>query len=400
MLGRANYSKLIIGDTDNPFAEIEPFEPGTHGTHKNISLTSTQMGELGAIFQHIPGLASNILTATSNTYIMRFSPEIAKGIADGTLSIMNATEGGLRAIAVNTRTKEIVKHATLIPASSLHLVSTVTVVWQALAMVTLQHYLPEIKSKLENIQEGLNAVKDHMESKDYAILQSSLKQIKEISLIFESPDLDRDERIAAITTLKGIERDCGEVYYTYSKLMNRESQKFEESDFSDFWKPKFDEAIKKGLNYINYAEIVIKAIFVQLLSVLLRCSIPGNKLAKIHALEVLHKELNAWLSLQKKFHSLFQDKIINDANSFVPVDMIQGFFGQGKPLAEARKQILNGAMEKKDEAVEIHYSLKLAVEDKLEFLSDNTLSALPMALSITVDDNYRVTKVCEYSSVA
>ncbi len=396
MLGKANYSKLVIGDIDNPFAEIEPFEPETHqGTHKKIPLTSTQMGDLGAIFQHIPALASNLLTATSSTYIMRFSPEVAKGIADGTYSIMKATEGGVRAIAVDSQGR-IVGQAALLSASSIQLAAAVTVVWQGLAIITAQHYLSEINSKLEDIKKELIAIKEHMEAKDYSVLQSSLKQIKEISLTLESSDLDKDERNASINELKRIERDCGEVYYTYHKLMEKEFQIFGKSDFSDFWQPKFGEAIQKGLSYVNYAEVTIKAIFVQILSVLLRCSIPGNKLAKIHALEVLNKELDTWLSLQNKFHSLFQDKIINDADSFVPVDMIQNFFGQGKPLAKARRHILDGAMEKKDEAMEMHYSLKLAVEDKLEFLSDNKPQALPMALSISVDSNYRVTQVREY----
>lgn len=396
MLGRANYSKLVIGDIDNPFAEIEPFEPETHhGTHKKVPLTSTQMGELGAIFQHIPGLASNLLTATSNTYIMRFSPEVAKGIADGTYSIMKAAEGGIRAIAVDSQGK-IVGQAALLSASSLQLVAAVTVVWQGLAIITAQYYLSEINSKLEDIKKELIAIKEHMEARDYSILQSSLKQIKEISLTLESPELDKDERNASINELKSIERDCGEVYYTYHKLMEKEFRIFDKSDFSDFWQPKFGEAVRKGLSYVNYAEVTIKAIFVQMLSVLLRCSIPGNKLGKIHALEVLDKELDAWLSLQNKFHSIFQDKIINDANSFVPVDMIQSFFGQGKPLANTRRQILNGAMEKKDEAMKMHHSLKLAVEDKIELLSSDTSQILPRALSITVNSNYQVTQVREY----
>ena len=88
MLASDNYAKIVIGDDDQTFAEIEPINPSAYHQGKPLPLSKAQLKQFGAIFQHVPSLASNLLVATSKTYVMRFPPEVVKGMADGSLKMM------------------------------------------------------------------------------------------------------------------------------------------------------------------------------------------------------------------------------------------------------------------------------------------------------------------------
>lgn len=398
MLASDNYAKIIIGDDDQTFAEIEPINPSTHQQGKPLPLSKNQLKQFGAIFQHVPSLASNLAVATSHTYVMRFPPEVVKGMADGSLKIMDAKTGGVRGIIVNARNGEIFKHVSLHEAGHLQAIAATTMAWQMLAMITAQHYLPEISSKLSYIQHGIDDIKEYMEAEDRGLLKSIIKQVDSITSSISFMDFDEQAHSSNVTTLDSIDRDCDKLARKYLSLMEQYIEKFEKQNFSDFAGAKFQEAVEKGLQYVKYAEIAIKSVFVQFISASLRLLIPGSQMRVSHLLNQLVEELNEWNELQKEFFPVFQDKILN-TDSWLPVDSFMGLFGQEKPMAKARSEILKRAVGRRDEAMDLYKDLQGSIQAKVDQINQPTsYLGSSKALLVDLDENYQVTQVLEYQA--
>lgn len=398
MLASDNYAKIVIGDDDQTFAEIEPISPSTHQQGKPLPLSKSQLKQFGAIFQHVPSLASNLLVATSQTYVMRFPPEVVKGMADGSLKIMDAKTGGVRGIVVDAKNGEFFKHVSLHEAGHLQAIAATTITWQMLAMITAQHYLPEISSKLSYIQQGIDDIKEYMEAEDRGLLKSIVKQVDSITSSISFMDFDEQAHSSNVTTLDSIDRDCDKLARKYLSLMEQYIEKFEKQNFSDFAGAKFQEAVEKGLQYVKYAEIAIKSVFVQFISASLRLLIPGSQMRVSHLLNQLVEELNEWNELQKEFFPVFQDKILN-TDSWLPVDSFMGLFGQEKPMAKARSEILKRAVARRDEAMDLYRELTTSIQAKVNEINQPTsYLGASKALLIDLDENYQVTQVLEYQA--
>jgi hypothetical protein len=398
MVASPDYAKLVIGSEDQTLAEIEPLIQPIRHLGKELSLSDRQLKQFGAIFQHVPSLASNLMVATSNTYVMRFPPEAIQGLADGSLKIMDAKPGGLRGIIVDAKTNKFFKHVSLHEAESLKFVAGAVIAWQILALMTAQHYLPEITTKLDQIQQGIEEVKDHMESGDHALIQSIVKQMESIARFVDNICIDDQLATSNLSTLDSNDRECSKITFHYLEKMEQYSSKFNASSFSGFAGADFKKAVDQGLKYVFYAEIAIKSLFLQVMSASFRLAIPGQKSRATYLLEKLYdNELEKWNQLQAEFFPVFHDKIVNDTNSFLPIDSVAKLFGQKESMAQARSDILKGAIAKRDYAMDLYRELKASMQEKIdEASSPSTWTKTAKSLLVEVDDNHQVIRVGEY----
>lgn len=398
MVASPDYAKLVIGSEDQTLAEIEPLIQPVRHLGQELSLSDRQLKQFGAIFQHVPSLASNLMVATSNTYVMRFPPEAIKGLADGSLKIMDAKPGGLRGIIVDAKTNKFFKHVSLHEAENLRFIAGATIAWQILALMTAQHYLPEISTKLDQIQQGIEEVKDHMESGDHALIQSIVKQMESIARFVDNICIDDQLATSNLSTLDSIDRECSKVTFHYLEKMDQYSSKFSASDFSGFAGADFKKAVEQGLKYVFYAEIAIKSLFLQVMSASFRLAIPGQKSRATYLLEKLYdNELEQWNQLQAEFFPVFHDKIVNNTSSFLPIDSFSKLFGQKERMAQARSDILKGAIAKRDDAMDLYRELKASMQEKInETASPFAWTKTSKSLLVEVDENHQVIRVGEY----
>ncbi|MBD2426451.1 hypothetical protein [Phormidium sp. FACHB-1136] len=239
-----------------------------------------------------------------------------------------------------------------------------------------------------------------MEAEDRSLLQSIIKQVDSIASSINSMISDDQTLSLNLATLDSIDRECGKLTRKYLSLMSQYVKKFEQQSFSGFTGEKVKESAKQGLKYVEYAELAVKSVFVQFTSASLRLLIPGNQLRVERILQQLNTELDEWNQLQKEFFPVFQDKVVNDTNSYLPIDAISSLFGGGRPLAEARSQILNGAVAKRDEAMDLYRDLQASIQVKVKEINQPTsYLGSSKALLVDLDDNYQVTQVLEYQGV-
>ncbi|HVZ32665.1 MAG TPA: hypothetical protein VG963_09580, partial [Polyangiaceae bacterium] len=117
---------------------------------------------------------------------MRFDPEVARKLADGTLTMMQAVNGGLRATAIDASGR-IAGHAVLSAPS--HALTGALVVWQVLAVVTAQKFLADINVRLAGMERGISELKSWLEDEQCGKLDGSLRYMRTMAESLRQRDL-------------------------------------------------------------------------------------------------------------------------------------------------------------------------------------------------------------------
>jgi len=256
------YSQLVLGDVEHPLAVIEPFEIPVDSRLESLPVNKQKLAYLQAIFRHAPSLAKSASTAASKTYVLRFPPGVEKGIANGSLKIGEATKGGLLGVAKDAQGK-IVAHGTLVPASGVSMAAAAATVFQCLAIVTAQYYLPKINNHLSQIGQGIKDIQAHLAAQDKAVLVSSLKQLKSMKLLLEEGDFQERDSSASLIGLDSIDRDCGRVLEAYREHMERYRSELDELTLAGWFNPDFTVATDKAAQHEKAALICLQAMYVK-----------------------------------------------------------------------------------------------------------------------------------------
>lgn len=240
------YSKLMLGDTQHPFAEIERFTPTVSQQLEALPASQQQLSSFTAIFQHAPSLASSVLTGAKDTYVLRFAPDVVAKLNNGTLSLMSAAQGGLRSIAVDAN-GTIVSHGTLFKISNIS--SLAVSVFGILAIVSELQYKSQLNRRLINIEQGINEIKEHLKTQDTAILSGNLKQLKSLRIQLDEPKFYEAELSAGIVSLDTIDRECGQILEAYRHHMVRYATELDTLTLSDMFTSNFKDPSTVPLKY-------------------------------------------------------------------------------------------------------------------------------------------------------
>lgn len=392
------YSKLVLGDVEHPSAVIEPFESLPESQLKPLSVSKRQLGQLQTIFRHAPGLAKSAVTATSNTYVLRFPPEVAEGIRNNSLKVMESAEGGLRGVAVDAQGK-IVSHATLVSASRVRLAAVAAGIFNILAIATAQYYLPQINNRLVRVEQGIQDIKAHLTSQDRAILVDSLKQLNSMKRLLEEGNFQERDVSAALVNLDAIDRDCGRVLEAYREHMERYRSELDGLTLSGVINPDFVAATDKAAQYEKAALFSLQAMYVKSVTAQFRCAIPGSypRIDQAHhSLQELETDLEEWYTHQTAFAQRFKERIQNDTTASLDLDEIKELFGDDNTLANRREKMVSEANDRQESMSAPHYELQQAISKAANHAARQLSTwSEPLVLIVKLNEQKEIEQVYE-----
>lgn len=392
------YSKLVLGDVEHPSAVVEPIESLPESQLKPLSVGKPQLAQLQTIFRHAPGLAKTAATATSNTYVLRFPPEVAEGIRNNSLKVMESAEGGLRGVAVDAQGK-IVSHGTLVSVSRVTPAAVAAGVFNILAIATAQYYLPQINNRLLQVEQGIQDIKEHLTSQDRAILVDSLKQLQSLKRLLETGDLQERDVLTGLIGLDTIDRDTGRVREAYREHMERHRGELDGLTLSGVVNPDFAAATDKAAQYEKAALITLQAMYVKSVTAQFRCALPGSspRIAQAHhSLRELETGLEAWYKDQTSFAQRFVERIREDTTVSFDLDDVKELFGDEDTLASQREKIVSGANERQESMIALHDELQQAIGKAADHASRQlSASSEPLTLVVRLNEQAEIEQVYE-----
>lgn len=119
---------LFVGEVDRPGILIQPYAAQAEDQYAPLTLRSEQLSGLEALVRHVPALALAGANMATQTYVLRFAPEVAGRLATGSAGLVRSLDGGARAIAVGADGC-IIGHGTLIAQTGLSTMAAATAVW-------------------------------------------------------------------------------------------------------------------------------------------------------------------------------------------------------------------------------------------------------------------------------
>lgn len=302
--------KLPLGDINDPWGEIARYQKTEMDSYEEIRLDEKTLIGFSSWFQQAPNLAQSGAQMMLNSYTLTFKPEIAKGIADGSLKIMESLDGGIRAIAVDG--KHVMQGTgSLNPATGIKSIASVMAVWQVLAMVTAQKFLADINKQLVKINKDLEGIKNFLENQQYSVLIGNLEYIQGIQDTLTSQSFDNVEFGAFLNQLEHIERECTQIMVALEAQMATVYDNLEKQPLGEFFKiqDNFKELEKLTTNYERLARSYLIAVAVKCLASQTRCAIPSNYNLAIKRLSILQTKLSTWNENQQKFPQLVSKRL-------------------------------------------------------------------------------------------
>jgi len=146
--------------------------------HSGEALPSEIGHTLEPVLRVIPALA-NVAAGSGGFVRITFSPDVTKGLADGSLKLMQRV-GGFQATAVNS-SGQTVGNGVLTLDRAASSVAVASAVWQILSVVTAQKFLSDINKRLAAIEEGIKRLESWLDSQEQGKFWGSMKYMATIS---------------------------------------------------------------------------------------------------------------------------------------------------------------------------------------------------------------------------
>lgn len=305
-------NKLILGKMNDPWGEIVRYQKTENDSYEEFHLDKKSLIGLSGLFQQAPNLAQSGAQMVLNTYTLSFKPEIAKGIADGSLKIMESLDGGVRAIAVNAKGKEVIQGVgSLHLAEGIKLTAGLMAVWQVLAVVTAQAFLMDINKQLVKINKEIEDVKNFLEHQQYAMLIGNLKYIQSIRDVLSGQNFESLEFGVFLNQLEHIERECTQIMVALELQMDTVYADFEKQPLRAYISAQENLIASKKLitSHEQQARNYLIAASVRGLAAQTRCAIPSNRNLALTRLSTLQTELSTWKENQQKFYKLVSERV-------------------------------------------------------------------------------------------
>jgi hypothetical protein len=297
--------KIVLGKIDDPLGEIKRYQKAGSDSYEEIQMDKKALIGMSGWFQQAPNLVQSGVQMTLNTYTLTFKPEVAKGLADGSLKIMESMDGGIRAIAVD-RNNVIQGAGSLNLAKGLKSMVSVAAVWQILATVTSQKFLIDINTQLVKINNKLERIKNFLEYEQYAKLVGSLKYIGEFRDVLNSQSFENLEVGVFLNKLEDIEQECTQIMVALElKMKNVVSTTSERPLRANFnIQDNFISFKDLITDYERLAQSYLIAVAVKCLAYQTRLALPSNHDLTLKRLSNLQTELSTWDENQQNFYEL------------------------------------------------------------------------------------------------
>lgn len=146
---------------------------------REVEALPTELGHaLEPVLRSIPALA-NVVASSGGLVRVTFSPEVTKGLADGSFKLMQRV-GGFQATARDS-SGLTVGNGVFNLDRTVSSVAVVSAIWQILSVVTAQKFLSDINKRLASIEEGVKRLETWLDSQEQGKFIGSMKYMATIS---------------------------------------------------------------------------------------------------------------------------------------------------------------------------------------------------------------------------
>jgi hypothetical protein len=288
------HARLTFGPENNPLLEVLLRPLAVNERPVDLPLTPKVRENLLDLLPHVPVLAAKGMLAASQTFVMKFSPDIARGIADGKLKVIEskAIKGGIRAAAAGADGR-VVANATLLPAAVVKLAAVSLAVWQLAAIITAQKYLADINWRLASIEAGIEAIKEWLDTERKGKLIANLKYLQTLGRDIENHDISEAQAHVFAGELEGLDREC-------LQMMEQLRLQIETSvgSFKNQTSPGSlvkDELFKQLAGIESLSCQFLLALYERYLAHQLTCALSGRRAAILARIDELHEQLEQFM---------------------------------------------------------------------------------------------------------
>lgn len=162
-----------VEPADIIFAPIE-FDESKNSENLSVDLYP----KIESLLRAVPSLAS-AATSSRQLFKLTFSPEVTKGLANGSYSLMQSG-GRIKAVAVNGAGK-IVEQGSISLDRVARTVSSIGAIWQIMAIVTAQKFLSDVNKRLAGIEDSLKGLEIWLDTQEQGRFLGSMKYLSEVA---------------------------------------------------------------------------------------------------------------------------------------------------------------------------------------------------------------------------
>jgi hypothetical protein len=162
---------LIVGDVNAPLITISPLSTTTTQTAP-LSNSAHLASSLQPLFGRAPELLRLGSEMGTKTLRVVFSPEVTRSLQDGTLTHVQDAAKQLLPVVRDPRTGRFVETGRVIKTGGVRLANVAAASWQIAAIATAQHYLGEINTRLQLIEDRVADIQFFLESDRHAELSA------------------------------------------------------------------------------------------------------------------------------------------------------------------------------------------------------------------------------------
>lgn len=382
--------KFLLGTEDEPWGEIEPYEPLSGASLKKLPLTKELASNLSLSLQSMPAFTKLASNSSANLYTLTLKPELAQGLVNKSLKFMKSAEGGVHGIVVDSH-NTIKGHASLHAAKRLRSPGLALVGWQLVSFVTAQQHLASINTQLEALSRNVQSVKDVLDAKEHGAVLGNLSYLKTMrdSLQHQeagSPGLEKYNQ-----QLETIERECLQSINSLLSQMDSIANNFAkaslEKNFFFFRnEDKVTELEQLVADFKRQATTCIIALNIRVLTVQTLCALLDDSshlaLARLSAID---EELTRWQQGQFSFYSIVEHRVSEMDGLFADEKVqnkFKGYAADGKSNTNKAYQQLGTAIRRSTEVVK----------------TLNEAASQPLQLVVELDGQAQVKKVSQLNS--
>jgi hypothetical protein len=307
--------------------------------------------------------------AARNAYTVVFQPRVTQGLANQTMTLMQGEQGFYltameTVVTKNGKTAQrIAGNGQLVTNNVQRVAHLSMAALQVAAVVTAQAYLAEIDKKLTTIKEGVNAIREWLETKEASRLHGNYQYLQDIAGTIRAGGLNDTVVTVYLNQIEQIERESLEIaaiYVSALRSIHTGLPHIETSFHSSGAKEdmqKLDQAMERWRRFADGYMAVqqLRMVAVHLRELLVADAEPGN--GRLKASYATLAELG---ELWAEFSEALSKQVAN----------VDSYFDKGLSAAERRefrkrRVVAEGEIMKKLADVRsFHKSVKGALQKK------------------------------------
>ncbi len=306
-------NRIVFGAADRPLLDIFDQQFLDQRKCEDLPLTPKIQAGLQNLLPRLPVMGTAVAIAASQTYVLQFAPEVAKGLANGTLTMMRSgmVEGGIRASAVDAN-RTIVGNASLAGASGINVAAASIVAWQLLAFVTAQRYLVDINSRLDAIEKEVCSLIELMENERLGKLLGNLRILQSRAKDLFEDDMSEAQALVYTTELRDIDRECTQIKLALLRQFESETRTFANQSF-DGGLFSVEDAGVKARQGITSAENTVRqcllATYIRVVVHQCLCAIPIGRHSVNREICRIHEEHGQFRDPIEEFWSMVEKRV-------------------------------------------------------------------------------------------